>query len=114
MIDIYKKFIRTDLEYCIVAIQSSLSEIQTNALEHCWAVSIKIILQSDYDSYESALLLSGIEKLSSRRLACCKDFILKCIQHDQKKHFFLIKPNIENTTEVRDREEFVVNFARTK
>ena len=114
LIDIYKKFIRTALEYCSVAIHGSLSENQSNALEHCQAVSLRIVLQSDYDSYESALLLTGIQKLSLRRLARCKDFSLKCIQHEQNKRFFPRNPNIENTTEVRDREEFVVNFARTK
>ena len=41
-------------------------------------------------------------------------FSLKCIQHEDNKSFFPRNPNIGNLSEVREREEFVVNFARTK
>ena len=42
------------------------------------------------------------------------DFSPKCISHEQNRRFFPRNPNIGNITEVREREEFVVNFARTK
>ena len=114
LIDTCKKFIRTALEFCSVAMHRSLSENKSNALEHCQAVSLGIILHLDYDTYNSALIITGIQKLSWRRLARCKDFSLKCIEHQQNKRFFPRNPNIENITEIRGREEFVVNFARTK
>ena len=63
----YKQFIRTALEYCSVAMHSSLTENQSKALEHCQAVALSVILQEDYESYESALTLTAIEKLSTRR-----------------------------------------------
>ena len=50
----YKQFIRTTLEYCSVAFHSSLSEDQSNKLEHCQAVALRIILQDEYLSYDSA------------------------------------------------------------
>ena len=109
----YKQFIRTALEYCSVAMHSSLTEVQSSSLEHCQAVALRVILQDDYLSYDSALILTGLEKLSLRRAARCLAFSLKCIQHEDNKSFFPRNPNIGNLSEVREREEFVVNFAQT-
>ena len=109
-----KQFIRTALEYCSVAIHSSLTEAQSSSLEHCQAVALRVILQDEYLSYESALISTGLEKLSTRRAARCLAFSLKCIAHEDNRSFFPRNPNIGNSTELREREEFVVNFARTK
>ena len=110
----YKQFIRTTLEHCSVAFHSSLTEDQSNKLEQCQAVALRIILQDEYLSYDSALVLTGLEKLSTRRQSRCLDFSLKCIKHEQNHRFFPTNPNMGNTTEVRNREPFVVNFARTR
>ena len=80
----YKQFIRTALEYCSVAINSSLTESQSKALEHCQAVALRVILQEDYELYESALTLTSNETLSARRLARCLDFSLTCISNTRK------------------------------
>ena len=77
-------------------------------------MALRVILQDDYLSYETAIISTGLEKLSTRRAARCLAFSLKCIAHEDNKSFFPRNPNISNSTEVRDREEFVVNFARTK
>ena len=84
----YKQFIRTALEYCSVAIHSSLTEAQSSSLEHCQAVALRVILQDDYLSYESAIITTGLEKLSARRAARCLAFSLKCIAHEDNKSFF--------------------------
>ena len=110
----YKLFVRSSLEYCSVAIHNSLTEGQNRALEHCQAVALRIILQSDYETYEQSLLLTGLEKLSARRAARCLDFSLKCIDHEQNSRFFPRNPNIDNARDVREREEFLVHFARTE
>ena len=110
----YKQFIRTALEYCSVAMHSSLTEAQSSSLEYCQSVALRVILQDEYLSYESALLSTALEKLSVRRAARCLAFSLKCIAHEDNKSFFPRNPNIGNVTQVREREEFVVNFARTK
>ena len=79
----YKQFVRSSLEYCSVAIHSSLTEAQSNSLEHCQAVALRIILQDAYESYEQSLFLSGLRKLSARRADRVLDFSLKCIDHEQ-------------------------------
>jgi hypothetical protein len=110
----YKQFVRSSLEYCSVAIHSSLTEAQSNSLEHCQAVALRIILQDSYETYEQSLLLTGLEKFSARRAARCLDFSLKCIKHEQNQRFFPRNPNLDNLIEAREREEFIVNFARTE
>ena len=114
LLHIYKQFIRSKLEYCSVAFHSSLTLNQSKAIERCQAVCLRIILQESYESYESALVKTGCEKLSTRRHNRCLDFSLKCIGHKQNKRMFPTNPNLQNGIEVRQRERFIVNFARTQ
>ena len=39
---------------------------------------------------------------------------MKCIDHNQNRRFFPRNPNLENNIVAREREEFIVNFARTE
>ena len=110
----YKQFIRTALEYCSVKFHSSLTEVESDKLERCQAVALRVIHQDEYLSDESALVLAGLEKLLARRNSRCLYFSLKCIAHDHNKRFFPRNPNIGSIPEVREREHFVVNLARTK
>ena len=98
----------------MVAMHSSMTQQQTNLLERCQAVSLRIILQYNYISYEAAMKMTGLEPLSDRRQKRCLDFSLKCIKHSQNRRFFPKNPNLENEGHIRNREEFVVNFGRTK
>ena len=64
--------------------------------------------------YKQSLLLTGLEKISAKRAASCLHFSLKCIDHEQNRRFFPRNPNIDNARDVRERETFLVNFARTE
>ena len=114
LLHIYKQFIRSKLAYCSVAFHSSLTLKQCKAIERCKAVCLRIILQESYESYESALTLTGLKKISTRRSERCLDFSLECIKHKQNRRMFPTNPNLENDNEVRQRERFIVNFARTQ
>ena len=75
----HKQFIRTALEYCFVAIHSSLTEAQSSSLELCQAVALRVVLQDNNLSDELALISTGLEKLYTRRAACFfHKFSLKC------------------------------------
>ena len=111
LITIFKLFIRSCLEYNSVAFHSSLSSQQEDALERCQSVCLKVILQDNYISYEAALEMAGMETLKARREARCLDFSLKCLRHNTNKRLFPLNPN--NQTNVRAREKYAVNFART-
>ena len=98
----------------MVAMHSSMTQQQSSSLERCQAVSLRIILQENYVSYEAAMEMTGLETLSARCQKRCLDFSLKSIRHEQNKRFSPRNPNIENEMNIREREEFVVNFGRTK
>ena len=108
---LYKLHVRSSLEYCSVSFHSSLSSRQAAMLERCQSVSLKIILQESYISYEAALEMTGLQKLETRREERCKKFSLKCIKHDTNKRFFPL--NEVDATRIRAREKYTVNFART-
>ena len=113
LILIYKMFIRSTLEYNSVAFHSSLSSQQEVALERCQSVSLRIILQESYVSYSAALEMTGLETLKIRREARCVSFSLKSVKHETNKRMFPQNLNADNTMDVRSREKYIVNFART-
>ena len=114
LIHMYKQYIRGTLEYCSVAISSSLTVQQSASLERCQAVALRIILNESYVSYSAALEMCGLELLGTRRLARCLEFSLKCIQHPQNARFFPLNPNLSGAQQVRYRERYKVNFSCTK
>ena len=113
LIYIYKQFIRSKLEYCSVVFHSSLTLQQSYSLERCQAVCLRIILMDMYVTYSSALEMTGLSKLSDRRLNRCLDFSLKCLKDPYNSRFFPKNPNLNLTIESRKREQFKINFSRT-
>ena len=105
LLHLYKQFIRSKLEYCSVLFHSSLTLQQSASLERCQAVCLRVILGED---------VSGLDLLSDRRLSRCLDFSLKCTKDENTSRFFPKNPNLDLTLEARNREEFIVNFSRTK
>ena len=114
LLHLYKQFVRSRLEYCSVVFHSSLTAQQSASLERCQAVCLRVILGEEYSSYSSALEVSGLSRLSDRRLARCLDFSVKCTQDENTSRFFPRNPNLDLTLEARNREEFIINFSRTK
>ena len=57
--------------------------------------------------------MSGLEKLSDRRSSRCLEFGLKSLKHSQNRRYFPQNPVLNNNIQIRDREPFKVNFART-
>ena len=113
LIHVYKQFVRGKLEYSSVVWHSSLTEKQSKSLERCQSVALKIILDESYVSYDAACEMTGLEKLFDRRSFRCLDFGLKSIKHPQNSRFFPSNPSNNNQMNIRDREPFHVNFART-
>ena len=112
LLDIYVLFIRSIIEYCSVVFHSSLTKEQSNKLERIQKTCLKVILANDYVDYETALRVCGLETLNKRRESKCLSFALKCINHEKNRRLFPLNP-IKTDYEVRNRELFKVNFART-
>ena len=67
LLDVYKLFIRSILEYCSVVFHSSLTQEDVQNLERIQKTSLKVIFGDEYESYESALQKSGLETLHARQ-----------------------------------------------
>ena len=65
-----------------------------------------------YIDCKSALEISRLDTLGTRRDARCLDFPLKCVKHKKNRRLFSIKSNIP-TCKARHMEKFAVNLART-
>ena len=111
LIDIYKLFIRSLLEYCSVAFHSSLTQENEHDLERVQKISLKVILGDAYEDYSSALAMCGIQTLHSRRESRCLDFALRSVKHPVNSRLFPL--NQVPTNDLRQTEKFVVNFAKT-
>ena len=112
LIQIYTLYIRCILEYCSVVWHSTLTVQQAHDIERVQRVALKIILGENYGSYENALRLTGLEKLSDRREAKCLEFGLKSLLHPlHSRKFPLNKSTSYNT---RNPEHFKVNWANSE
>ena len=110
LVHLYKMFIRSKLEYCVVPMHSSLTGQQAASLERCQSVALRIILQNDYSTYSEALKMAGIETLESRRKDRCLTFSQKCLKHPTNNRIFPLNENMHT----RNSEHFKVNFAHTE
>ena len=115
LIEIYILFIRSITEYCAVAFHSSLTVAQATDIERIQKTSLKVILGENYIDYPAALEMSGLQTLHDRREKRCLDFALKSLKHPVNRRMFPFNSNLGGEgAEIRDRETFEVNFARTE
>ena len=114
LILIYKLFIRSILEYCSVVFHSSLTEQQTNMIERCQKISLKLILSPNYTDYSSALRTCSLTSLKIRRETRISDFARKALKHPKHRSMFPLSDDfIANPHNIRHKEKYKVNFART-
>ena len=112
--EIYQLFIRSCAEYCAVAFHSSLTQAESKSLERLQSTCLKVILQDDYISYASALERTGLQTLYDGREERWLNFSIKCIKHPLNSHYFPLNPSLQNNVDIREREQFYVNFAKTE
>ena len=115
LIDIYKLYIRSLTEYCATAFHSSLTLEQSTDLERIQKTCLRVILGDNYVSYTAALEMTGLSSLNERREKRCLEFALRSVKHPINKRIFPLNPNLnQEGMEVRSREVFQVNHARTE
>ena len=111
MINIYILFIRSVVEQSCVVWHSALSEDDHIALERVQKAALRIILDSKYTDYKSALFLTNLETLRSRRKYLCLKFAQKCVKTGKLSDLF---PIIRKNINTRPHEKFHVTKARTE
>ena len=113
LLEIYTLYIRSVTEYCSVVFHSSLTFEQSQSLERIQRTCLRVILGDMYMSYDSALEMSGLQTLHSRREKRCLDFALKSVKHPRNKKIFPLNTRTNGHT-FTTRETFIVNWARTQ
>ena len=77
LFDVYKKEIRSIVEYAVPVWHSGLTVKQSSQIESIQKLAFKIILKEKYSTYKSACTFFGTETLKNRRLKICQKFALK-------------------------------------
>ena len=95
-----------------VAWHSSLTVAESHKIENIQKTSLKIILGESYIDYPSSLLKTGLLSLSNRRKSGCLAFAKRCLSNPQTKEMFPV--NSESSTNLRQPEKYIVNFAHTE
>ena len=91
----------------------SMSQADSMKIERIQKTCLKVILGDMYLDYGSALEMSNLETLQSRRTKRCLKFALKSMKHTRMKSFFPI--NNRKHGQSQSAREFVeVNWARTE
>ena len=112
LLEIYRLFIRSKAEYRSALWHSGLTLEQENRIENIQKSSLKIILQEMFISYDIALEISGLSKLSERRQAHCVIFAKRCLRNPQTTKMFPLNPDA--ILNLRHTEKYKVNFAHTE
>ena len=111
--NIYIFFIRSILEQSCVLWHSSLTVDDSNNLERVQKSSLKIILQEEYEDYESSLHKVNIQSLYERRITLCENFARNTAKHEKLHKLFPKNPNNPSAT-TRNPEPYQVNMAFTE
>ena len=115
LLTIYKLFIRSCLEYCSVVFHSSLTQKQIKIIENVQKVSLRVILGSDYEDYQSSLIKCNVLSLFDRREKRISDFTKRALKHPKHKQLFpLSHAYTLNNHSLRKSEKYKVNFAYTR
>ena len=77
LLDVYSKQIRSVLEFAAVVWHPGLTQNNISDIERVQKSALAIILGKDYTSYENALILLNLEKLTTRREKLCLNFARK-------------------------------------
>ena len=111
LVTIYILYLRSILEQSCQVWHFAISDEENGELERVQKVACKVILDSEYTDYETALEVLNLEKLCDRRDQLCLRFAKKSLKFDQTKDMFPLNP--PNQCNTRDSEKFRVKFART-
>ena len=110
LIHIYILYIRSVLEQSCVVWGAAITDDEAKSLERVQKVSLHLIYQQNYKSYQNALQLSQLPTLDERRSMLSLKFALKCINNDKTKHMFPLNAS-KVSQNIRHSEKFEVPFA---
>ena len=97
LIDVYCKQIRCHLEFAAPVWQGAITQAERADIERVQRCAFRIILGDEYDCYDNALRVLGLEDLEKRRVKLCLNFALKAAKNEKYQHWFQRKFKTVNT-----------------
>ena len=113
LIQIYKTFIRCNLEFSSNVWHSSLTKENRQDLERVQKAALKVILKNDYDNYENALRISGLQSLNERRDVMSLKFAKNCLKNSNFSKLFP-KNEVKHEMKKRNTFKYAVRRANTE
>ena len=80
LVQIYTLYVRSILEFNCCVWHYNITMEERNDIERVQKVACKIILKTNYISYENALNKLGLQNLDARRNKLCEKFAKKCTE----------------------------------
>ena len=113
LIQIYKTFIRSNLEFSSNVWHSSLTKENRQDLERVQKAALKVILGKDYKDYEDALKLTKLQSLDQRREVISLRFVKNSLKNENFSKLFPLK-KANHVMNVRNPIKYHVNKANTE
>ena len=113
LMQIYKTFIRSNLEFSSNVWHSSLTKENRQDLERVQKAALKVILRNEYNDYEEALRLTGLQSLDSRRDMIGLRFVKNSLRNANFSKLFPLK-KINHVMSVRNPLKYHINKANTE
>ena len=110
---IYKTFVRSNLEFSSNVWHSSLTKENRQDLERVQKAALRVILGADYLNYEEALRLTKLESLDERRGLLSLKFAKNCLKNSNFSKLFPSK-KMNHAMKVRNPDKYVVTNANTE
>ena len=113
LMQIYKTFVRSRLEYSCVVWNSSLTKNNESDIERVQKSAVRIIMKDNYKDYHSALKTLNLETLVDRRKKLCIKFAKKCLKIENMKKLFPLNKT-EHCMEKRYFEKYFLKNINTE
>ena len=110
ILDLYEEHVRCILEYAAPVWHSSLKGEDRLKLERVQKSALHIILGERYQSYTSALKMTGTKTLFERRRLLCLKFARKSLKSNKFKTWF--KPNTNDLATRQEQSKFCEVYSR--
>ena len=112
ILDYYLKEVRSLAEQGVPIWNSGLNKSQVKEIEKIQKVALKIILGQQYESYKSACVRFGLQKLSVRRLEISTKFAIKLYNSKRCEQFFT--PAVRNVNTRSDVPLLLEDMCNTR
>ena len=110
---IYKTFVRSNLEFSSNVWHSSLTKENIQDLERVQKAALKVILGRDYFNYEDALKLTKMDSLEERRGLIGLKFAKNCLKNENFSRLFPVK-KVDHAMKMRNPDKYLVKGANTE